>query len=78
MIIQGNNTTYGKCVNCVQGVISPLLANVALHGLEKDTKNSLAKDLLEDFKKKTGRSSNIKAQTAISIIRYADDGVPRM
>ena len=57
------------------GVISPLLANVALHGLEKDTKNSLAKDLLEDFKKKTGRSSNIKAQTAISIIRYADDFV---
>ena len=60
------------------GVISPLLANVALHGLEKDTKNSLAKDLLEDFKKKTGRSSNIKAQTAISIIRYADDCVPRI
>lgn len=57
------------------GVISPLLANVALHGLEKDTKDSLAKDLLEDFKKKTGRSSNIKAQTAISIIRYADDFV---
>jgi len=31
MIIQGNNTTYGKCVNCVQGVISPLLSNLYLH-----------------------------------------------
>lgn len=31
MIIQGNNTTYGKCVNCVQGVISPLISNIFMH-----------------------------------------------
>jgi len=28
MIIQGNNTTYGKCVNCVQGVITEIFTNI--------------------------------------------------
>jgi RNA-directed DNA polymerase len=47
------------------GVISPLLANIALHGMEK-----VVKDYAETFKgnKKVNKS-------AISLIRYADDFV---
>ena len=41
MIIQGNNTTYGKCVNCVQGVISPCLTVNTLSGLEAFVKDGL-------------------------------------
>lgn len=57
------------------GVISPLLANIALHGLEQATKQALARDLLAHFKSKTGKIHNIKAQAVMSIIRYADDFV---
>jgi RNA-directed DNA polymerase len=48
------------------GVISPLLANVALHGLENDTKEALDADL---------RTAMQFAAMQLSIIRYADDFV---
>jgi hypothetical protein len=35
MITEGYNTIKRKIVNCVQGLISPTLANTALDGLEK-------------------------------------------
>ena len=62
MIIQGNNTTYEKCVNCVQGVISPLLANLYLHYLDTAWEE---------------KGLNKKGHDA-HIVRYADDCVPRI
>jgi RNA-directed DNA polymerase len=49
------------------GVISPLLANIALHGMEESIK-SLAIKL-------PGKGGRIKKRDAISLIRYADDFV---
>ena len=49
------------------GVISPLLANIALHGME---------EIIKDFVTKLpGKGSKINKANAISIIRYADDFV---
>ena len=56
-------------------IISPLLANVALHGLEQDTKEALADELFQYEKVRTGKASHRKAQQALSIIFYADDFV---
>lgn len=33
------------------GVISPLMANIALHGIEMDTKNALKRDLFQHLKR---------------------------
>ncbi len=57
------------------GVISPLLANIALHGMETDLKVRLFEDLKQHFKqkKRTGNRGAILA--SLSIIRYADDFV---
>ena len=41
MIIQGNNTTYGKCVNCVQGVSGPIFSNLVLDRLDKYIEQTL-------------------------------------
>ncbi|MGC9505481.1 group II intron reverse transcriptase/maturase, partial [Baaleninema sp.] len=49
------------------GVISPLLANIALHGMEESIK-----DLVE---KLPGKGDKTKRRRAISLIRYADDFV---
>lgn len=57
------------------GVISPLLANVALHGLEYETKKALEADLLATMKRDEGKASKRDATRRISIIRYADDFV---
>jgi RNA-directed DNA polymerase len=57
------------------GVISPLLANIALHGLETGLKARLYEDLKQHFKQKK-RSGNREAILAsLSVIRYADDFV---
>ena len=57
--------------------LSPLLANIALHGMEHDTKEHLKRDLLQYSKSKSGakRKREGKYMTAISIIKYADDFV---
>lgn len=57
------------------GIISPLLANIALHGMETDTKNILAGKLFEYMKAQKGKASYLLAAKKISIIRYADDFV---
>lgn len=57
------------------GVISPLLANVALHGLENETKNALSKHLFDYLKRRNGNASKAHSQMNLSIIRYADDFV---
>ncbi|PPT08939.1 Retron-type RNA-directed DNA polymerase [Geitlerinema sp. FC II] len=49
------------------GVISPLLANIALHGMEESIK-----DLVERLPGKGGRMNR---RNAVSLIRYADDFV---
>ncbi len=49
------------------GVISPLLANIALHGMEESIK-----DLMERLPGKSGRRDR---RQAVSLIRYADDFV---
>lgn len=53
------------------GVLSPLLANIALHGLEEDTKLTLKEDLRAYAKQKWGKAG--KWQSMLSVIRYADD-----
>lgn len=53
------------------GVISPLLANIALHGLETDVKNYYVKNLY-DGSSRTGLRDRIRE---IGLIRYADDFV---
>lgn len=55
------------------GVISPLLANIALHGLEYGTKAALKMDLFNYKKQVYGKASYMHSQH--SIIRYADDFV---
>lgn len=57
------------------GVISPLLANIALHGLENDTKKALAQELFDYMKRTRPKASNTLAPRKMSIIRYADDFV---
>ncbi|MEB3827265.1 reverse transcriptase/maturase family protein, partial [Phormidium sp. CCY1219] len=49
------------------GVISPLLANIALHGMEESIKSLAAK--------LPGKGSRTNKRDAISLIRYADDFV---
>jgi RNA-directed DNA polymerase len=55
------------------GVISPLLANIALHGLENHLKNFVAE---LPIKPHAGSNAGRKAKkTALGLIRYADDFV---
>lgn len=57
------------------GVISPLLANRALHGIEQDTKEALYPLILETLKSESKDATRGKARNiqTLSIIRYADD-----
>jgi RNA-directed DNA polymerase len=55
------------------GVISPLLANIALHGLEEDTKEALLASLKRAAKPFHWGSE--KTKKTLHLIRYAD-GTP--
>lgn len=57
------------------GVISPLLANIALHGMETEVKSRLLNDLRQYHKSKGQEYSRNKLFTTLTIIRYADDFV---
>ena len=58
------------------GVISPLLANIALHGLEYELKEALFEDLLQYARQKWKVSVSFeKAKQNIAIVFYADDFV---
>ena len=55
------------------GVISPLLANIALHGLGHDTANALTEELKQHLKIVHNRQDKVRALSTLRIIRYADD-----
>lgn len=55
------------------GAISPLLACVALSGLEQHIKEALMSELLQHVKKKYGIAGRRDAEKSISVIFYADD-----
>jgi len=64
------------------GVISPLLANIALDGMEEYVKDRLEEDLFQSQKTRVGKeglkpgSSNRRnARNSMTIVRYADDFV---
>lgn len=57
------------------GTISPLLASIALHGLEYYLKMALRKELFDYQKKKYGKASHKHAGQSLSVITYADDCV---
>ncbi len=57
------------------GVISPLLANIALHGLEYEVKQNLQNDLFQYLKQTKGKANKTAVNCSISVIRYADDFV---
>jgi RNA-directed DNA polymerase len=55
------------------GVISPLLANVALHGLEYETRKAVSSDIFRYMKETRGVANHKDAQQKFGVIRYADD-----
>ncbi|WP_341816780.1 reverse transcriptase domain-containing protein [Wolbachia endosymbiont (group A) of Agelastica alni] len=57
----------------VQFKEAPLLACVALHGLEQHIKKALTNELFQCMKRKYGRISHKNAQKSISVIFYCDD-----
>ncbi len=57
------------------GVISPLLANIALHGMETEVKSRLFDDLKRYSIAKGQRYGRDRILATLSIIRYADDFV---
>ena len=84
-VIEGNVFQPTEKGTMQGGSISPLLANIALHGMEHDTKQALSEELLQLRKKKISEASKVKpskltaskerALMTLSIIRYADDFV---
>lgn len=69
-VIDGRSFNPSKAGTPQGGVISPLLANIALHGLENDIKQELLPYLPKQ--KGWGLKARLKS---LSIIRYADDFV---
>ena len=61
--IEANSPIEGEVIFCVQGVLSPLLANIAFHGMEQ---------ALGVKYKTRGELNGPRA-----LVRYADDCVPR-
>lgn len=58
------------------GVLSPLLANIALHGLEEETKTALFDDVKAHHRRtKAHRDGRERIRGTLAIIRYADDFV---
>lgn len=57
------------------GNLSPLLANVALYGIEGHIKGTLEGELFQFMKKKYGKASYRQSQQSLSVIFYADDFV---
>jgi RNA-directed DNA polymerase len=57
------------------GVISPLLANVALHGMETDLKLLMYEDIKRYLRQKGRKDNREGCLASLSIIRYADDFV---
>jgi len=71
-ILEGNRKYYPTEMGTPQGgVISPLLANIALHGLEKHLKDHVAQF---PIKSPQGKAIGTRdKQRGLAVIRYADD-----
>jgi RNA-directed DNA polymerase len=70
-ILDGNETLFPKEGTPQGGVISPLLSNIALHGMEEHIKEWIA---TIPYRGKNGKVMSIKDRKAqLSLIRYADD-----
>jgi RNA-directed DNA polymerase len=54
------------------GVLSPLLANIALHGLEREVKAAMSTDLLAWYKS-TGKRGRRDSLRSLTFVQYADD-----
>jgi len=54
------------------GVLSPLLANIALHGMEREVKAAMTTDLIEWYKS-TGKRGRRDSLRSLTCVRYADD-----
>ncbi|MBE9142096.1 group II intron reverse transcriptase/maturase [Planktothrix mougeotii] len=57
------------------GVISPLLANIGLHGLLEVVESLPVYQYHDNVNKKTGKVYQHKTRTTLGVIRYADDFV---
>ena len=64
---------YQDVGNFVGSVLSPLLANIVLHGLEEDTKEALLTSLKKA--EKPYHRGNQRTKETLQVIRYADDFV---
>ena len=72
-VMDGLELKPTKCGTPQGGTISPLLANIALHGMENVIKNLVCKFDMKDYRgKQLGRRDK---QKSVNIIRYADDFV---
>jgi len=70
------NTLYSTEAGTPQReVISPLLANIALHGMDTEVTDRIIPILQQWYKEKHGRLRNLNALQCLRIIRYADDFV---
>jgi retron-type reverse transcriptase len=76
-VMEGNVFQKGRAGTPQGGVISPLLANIALHGLEYETKKALSDDLFQYRKLKFRKTGHRDADNTLAVIRYADDCAPR-
>ena len=74
-IMEGDSYYRPKAGTPQGGVISPLLANIALHGLEYETQHTLAYDLKKHLKDVHNRYDPKRAMNMLHVIRYADDFV---
>lgn len=72
---RGKKRTIPEAGTPLGGVISPLLANVALHGLENDLMQWIRTVRLRDKtgKVKSWQTKQAEAEAELAIIRYADD-----
>lgn len=75
-VMEGDSYYRPKAGTPQGGVISPLLANIALHGMEYEVKDALEQELLWYLKRRNnGYTSKAVARQNLSLIRYADDFV---
>jgi RNA-directed DNA polymerase len=72
--VENHKTTMPTAGTPQGGIISPLLANIALHGLEEHLKKGVTQFPTRD--PKSGKTLPMRdRQAGLAIIRYADDFV---